>query len=67
MGALFPFGRLVARSGELAVFADAGEDPAELPARHQSQGWGDVTVGFIIIGPVGSSRASRSSCIGPVQ
>jgi hypothetical protein len=39
---LFSLGRLVATSAALALLAGAGENPAELLARHQKGDWGVV-------------------------
>ena len=39
---LFSLGRLVTTHAALALLAGAGENPAELLARHQNGDWGDV-------------------------
>lgn len=40
---LFSLGQLVATPGALTLLAEAGENPAELLARHQSGDWGGVS------------------------
>ena len=39
---LFSLGELVATLAALTLLADAGENPAELLARHQGGDWGEV-------------------------
>jgi len=38
----FPPGQIVATPGALRALAEAGQDPMELIARHQSSDWGEV-------------------------
>lgn len=40
--ALFPTGQLLATPGALAALTEAGQNPTELLARHQSGDWGEV-------------------------